>query len=147
MIRTKRLPKPPKPPVVAERDVLAAIVEWCKANHIPCWRRNVMMMRTTGADGSRGFLRSGASGQSDLWGVLPGTGRHWECEVKRTGSKPTPKQNKWLDTVRKHGALGFWVDSVEDFAEIIGRDVAARPTNISRKYIRPPFYVDPDDLT
>ena len=87
---------------------------------IKLWRRNVGGI-TAEYHGTRRYVRFGAAGQSDLWG-LDQTARHWEIETKRQGGKPTPAQLAWLKDLTVRGAVAYWGDSanvIERVAEAV----------------------------
>jgi len=99
---------------VRERDVQAAIIDYCHAEGIFVRRRNVAGgQKLTGGR----YVRLGTKGEADLWGIL--CGRHWECEVKRKGETPRTEQLAWLELCAQAGALAFWVDSLDDFIAIV----------------------------
>lgn len=100
-----------------ERDIQASILDYCAKTGIFARRRNVAgMQRLTGGH----YVRLGTKGEADIWFILPG-GRHGECEVKRPGERPSPEQNEWLNVCALAGAYAFWVDSLDEFIEIIKR--------------------------
>lgn len=98
---------------ILERHVKKAILDYCAAYRIFVQVRNVGAVKT----GTR-FIRFNKSGMADLWGI-GWNGRHWECELKRPGASPTASQEEWLARCRSLGAIAFWVDSVEMFADKI----------------------------
>jgi hypothetical protein len=62
--------------------------------------------------GKTRIVRYEEPGASDLWGFLPDR-RHFECEVKRFGERPTFNQIEWLRRVNHSLSPAFWVDSIE----------------------------------
>ena len=100
--------------VERESDIQRAILSYCRAMGIFCRRRNVGALSAE-YNGRKRFVRFAGEGQSDLWVILPLTGRHFECEVKRPGQKPTELQKDWLDECSRIGALAFWVTVVDEF--------------------------------
>ena len=105
-----------RPPVPSEAEVLKTCMAIANALGVPCFRRNIMAMSGT-YNGKQRFIRSGEAGQADLWGFLPGSGKHWECEVKRRGNKPSPAQSAWLSKCWELGAAVNWVDTPQDFEQ------------------------------
>lgn len=94
-----------------ETAILKDILGYCAQAGIFAKRRNV-----AGAQRVHGhFIRMGEKGQADLWGILPRSGRHWECEVKQPGEKPSDKQMEWLNNCRASGAAATWVTSLDNF--------------------------------
>ena len=97
-----------------EREVIAACREIAKLLGVPCFRRNV----GAHAIGDR-YVQYSEPGMSDLWGWIPSTGRHWECEVKRPGEKPTEAQYAWLHRCAVLGAHASWVDTSAEFEDLL----------------------------
>lgn len=118
--------------VIPESQVLKSCMMRAKAMHVPCFRRNVMAMSAR-YNGKDRHVSSGKPGQSDLWGWFPdkycqlsghwcearAPGRHWECEVKRAGEKPTLKQAVWLRDCNEHTGSAFWVDNADTFEAVL----------------------------
>lgn len=99
-----------------ERDVTRAILDYCAAERIFIRRRNVAGAQKL--SGGR-YVNLGKKGMSDLWGIMPKSGRHFECEVKREGETPRQNQEQWLAECADAGGLSFWCDSLEDFIEVM----------------------------
>lgn len=102
---------------ILESDIQRTILAYCAVSRIFVKRRNVAGAQQL--NGGR-WVRLGTKGMSDLWGILK-DGRHFECEVKAPGKKPTDDQLRWLDEVRAAGALAFWADSLDGFIEHVGK--------------------------
>lgn len=62
------------------------------------------------------------TGSSDLIGWTP-RGRFLAVEVKQLGKKPTIQQVQFIGSVRQHGGVGFWVDSLEEFQNHIQHEL------------------------
>lgn len=102
-----------KLPPPLERDVSRAIVDYFAAVYrITLHRRNTGAVKAS-YKGKARFIRFSTAGQSDLWGILPKTGRHIEIEVKRAGKEPDDDQSSWLASCRNLGAIAFWANSVD----------------------------------
>ncbi len=95
---------------ILERDVKKAILDYCAMRRIFVQVRNVGAVQID----SR-FIRFAKPGQADLWGIIGG--RHFECELKAPGKKPTEAQLQWLDDCRAQGAIAFYCDSLDMFIE------------------------------
>lgn len=93
---------------ILEKHVLKAILDFCAANRVAAYRRNVMAVKI----GKR-FIRANKPGMADIWGVCRGV--TFECEVKAPGKKPTLAQEQWLELMRGAGAVAFWCDSLDGF--------------------------------
>lgn len=83
------------------------------------FRNNVGVLKRD----ARGAVRFGlCPGSSDLIGWTP-RGRFLAVEVKRPGKKPTKQQVQFIGSVRQHGGVGFWVDSLEEFQNHIQHEL------------------------
>lgn len=93
-----------------EGNVQDAVIEYLTL--VKGWR---VFRRNVGAAKLNGgyWVKFNGTGQADLWGWIPGSGRHFEIEVKKPGEKPEGKQPEWLDGARTDGCIAFWVDSIE----------------------------------
>lgn len=102
-----------KKPKTGEAAVKESIMEYLAiVKRWKVWRRNVGGV-TREYKGKKRFIKFGATGQSDCWGlILPGA-RHFEIEVKKPGEEPTGTQYEWLDEIRAAGGVALWVDSLE----------------------------------
>lgn len=100
-------------PIPSESEILRNCVAVFHALQVPVWRRNVLAISAT-YGGKRRFIKGGERGQADLWGMLPNPNilrsRHFECEVKRPGKRPTLSQVRWLLEVNAITGCAFWVD-------------------------------------
>ncbi len=97
-----------------ESDIQKDILNYCAAVGIFARRRN-----SAGRQKMKGYwINLGEKGAADIWGILKG-GRHFECEVKIPGKKPTDEQLQWLRDCANFGALAFWTDSLEEFVGTI----------------------------
>ena len=100
-------------PVPTEQQIQRAILDYLAAVGIPAWRQNTGAM--AGAhNGKSWYVRFGPKGQSDIQGVLPGSGRFLAIEVKRPKGKATPEQHAFLDRITEAGGVAFIAWSVED---------------------------------
>ncbi len=94
-----------------EDPVLKGIKAALEALGLIVYRRNVGFFLFGEGDDKRAF-QAGETGQADLWGWDPRTGRHWEIEVKAPDKKPTAKQTAWLKRCHATGCVAFWADNV-----------------------------------
>jgi|GEM_PF-1700055 len=95
-----------------ETDLLYAILDYLDLCGIKAWRQNTGGMTKTNAEGEERYIPFGIPGQSDIIGILPGSGRMLAIEVKMPGNTPTPDQWEYLLMVQRSGGVGFWVDSL-----------------------------------
>lgn len=65
-----------------------------------------------------GTVRVGVPGEADIWGVTP-QGRAFFIEVKLPGEKPRENQYKFLEAMRKQGAIAGWATSVKGALDIV----------------------------
>lgn len=101
-----------------ETDIVRDCLLWLRLHGVFCWRQNQGAV-TGQHNGRRRFLRfSSAVGVSDILGVLPPTGQLLALEVKRPGRRPNPKQEAFLATVRDHGGIAAWVQSVAELEQL-----------------------------
>lgn len=90
-------------PRVKESAIQQAILAQLVALGVPCWRQN-----TGAAKDQRGrIVRFGVVGQGDLAGILPGSGRYFEIEVKAERGRATPAQRARAEQLTAAGALYF----------------------------------------
>ena len=79
--------------------------------NIPAWLAKALRLPQDLPFGLAAWLHV-PKGFPDLLGRLE-DGRWIAVEVKRPGHKPTPIQIRYLDLLRKKGAVAFWADSVD----------------------------------
>lgn len=107
-------PRPPRGPLVApappEAEVQRAILDTLRFLGVDCWRANTGAVAAEHKGRSR-FVRFGVKGQSDILGILPGSGRFLAIEVKRPGNRPTADQVAFLMRVNDAGGIAFWATS------------------------------------
>jgi hypothetical protein len=97
-----------------ESDILRDCLTWLRLHGVFCWRQNQGAIRGE-YNGKRRFLRfTSVDGVADILGVLRPQGVLLALEVKRSGRRPTLKQEAFLATVRDHGGIGAWVQSVAE---------------------------------
>jgi hypothetical protein len=85
------------------------------------WRNNTGAMKTEGG----GFVRFGATGSSDILGILAPTGRFIALEVKTAKGKTSPAQEAWLAEARALGAVAGVVRSIDEAFALIEKAFAA----------------------
>ena len=100
-----------KPPRELESKIVKSTIVRLRRLGIVLYRRNVAVQVAEYKGRSR-VIRSGAKGQSDLYGWVIATGVHVEIEVKRPPNRPTEHQLAWLKESQRLGALAWWGDSV-----------------------------------
>ena len=67
----------------------------------------------------------GETGFPDRFALVPG-GRPVFMEIKRPGRQPDPKQDYWLERLRKLGYYASWFDDVDMALEEIQRRMPMR---------------------
>lgn len=60
----------------------------------------------------------GNPGQSDLQGHRP-DGKCFYIEVKKPGQKPRQDQLRFIDAMRKSGAIAFWSDNADEVVQLV----------------------------
>jgi hypothetical protein len=105
-------------PIVAEKFIQKAILDYLGARGYVCWRNNSGVFRPENKDGSRRFFRAGAVGTGDILGLTK-TGRFFTIEVKRKGAKPTPDQAAFMFRVTASGGLAILAYSVDDVIKFL----------------------------
>lgn len=93
-----------------ERDILAAVLDALRRDP-----RVALVERTQSGlfqDGNR-YIRVGTRGKADITFMLVG-GRYGECEVKRPGNEPDPRQAERIATINANGGLAFCAHSAEE---------------------------------
>lgn len=66
-----------------------------------------------------GVVNIGTPGESDVWGHRGTDGKALYLEVKLPGEKPRKNQLKFIEAMRKSGAIAGWCTSVERAIEIV----------------------------
>jgi len=97
-------------PQIAERDVLATILEWLPYCKAVAWfaRMNAGALKVDGR-----YVRLGFTGCSDIIGQLR-DGRFLAIEVKRPGGELSEAQVEFLGKVDRHRGVAFVAHSLED---------------------------------
>jgi VRR-NUC domain len=106
-----------------EADVLAGCLEYLSLRNIPHWRANSGAAHLQHRDGTSRFVRFGVRGQSDILGILPGSGggKLLAVECKAPRGRLSPDQAAFLEMVNGAGGLGIVVRSVEELAAALKR--------------------------
>lgn len=103
--------KYPKP---AERDVLAAILEYLPyAKQVAWFARMNSGQYEVEYKGDTRLVRFGFKGCSDIIGQLK-DGRFLAIEVKKPGGEPTEPQVEFLSKVQRHRGVAFVAHSLDD---------------------------------
>lgn len=103
----------------SEASLQKALMQYGALRGLVLHRRNVGAGKFKGDSGKDYFVKFSTVGESDLWGIQPGTGRHVEIECKAPGKKPTPAQTLWINGVRALGGLAFCVDNFDEGRHLI----------------------------
>lgn len=106
---------------IPERDVLKYVLDYFKFDpNVELYRRNVASMSITDGNKKARFIRCGAKGQADVWGVIAIVrcprcgeevcyGKHVEIECKRYGGKLSTEQIDWLHRMKKMNSIALVV--------------------------------------
>ena len=99
---------------VRESHIVKSCLAYLNAHPRVAWavRMNTGAFVIPGAHRPR-FFRAAFKGCSDIIGQMK-DGRFLACECKRLGKKPTNEQQAFLDTVNRHGGLGFVAHGILD---------------------------------
>lgn len=90
------------------------------------WRMNTGGARMTGRGGAEITVRFGVRGQADITGLVRGTGRRLEIEVKRPGGKQSAEQKAFQSLIEQAGGLYLVVDSIEALQTQLGELLGPR---------------------
>lgn len=101
------------PPPATETDLVYQILDYLRLCGVCAWRQNTGGLTRTNDAGEETYTQFGVPGQSDILGILPGTGRFLAIEVKLPGNKPTDSQWEYLLRIQKNGGVALWVDCLE----------------------------------
>lgn len=97
-----------------EQDMIKPALQLLTLRGAFVWRNNSGAMSNVSDNGTRSFVRfGGAPGGSDILGLLPG-GTFIAVELKRPGKKPTPKQQCFLDGVKRTGGVALVIHSIDE---------------------------------
>jgi hypothetical protein len=101
-----------------------ACLEYLAARGIMAFRNNTGAMRAE-YKGKTRFMRFGAKGSGDIFGILPG-GRFLSVECKIGNNKPTPAQEDWAARVRAAGGMALTAWTIEGLEAAILATVGAK---------------------
>lgn len=115
---------------------MRSLMAVCRSRGVYVRRRNVAGARPfAGRDGKERWVKLGAKGQSDLWGIMPAgcrnPGRHLEIEVKRPGEAPAAAQIDYLRSIESAGGLALWCDDIDWFMQVIDHLIAGAATRLT----------------
>lgn len=100
------------PETALQNEIMAAL---CKQGCM-VFRRNTGLYYTK--DGRP--VQIGKQGQADLSGHRCADGKAWYIEVKMPGEEPRPDQRKFLEAMRRTGAIAGVAHSVDEAINIVG---------------------------
>lgn len=66
-----------------------------------------------------GVVNIGHNGEADVWGHRIADGKAFYIEVKLPGEEPRPAQQKFLDAMKRAGAIAGCAHSVEEALNIV----------------------------
>lgn len=64
-------------------------------------------------------IKIGNHGESDIYGHRCCDGKRFYIEVKMPGEKPRPDQLKFIEAMKKMGAIAGWCTSIEEREAIV----------------------------
>lgn len=118
--------RPSAGPRITEAQVLRGVLEYLEHDpRVLVWRSNTGGTWLPGKGGREQFVRFGLRGSADITGVIRGSGRRLEVEVKRPGGVPSPAQVAFAATMRGAGAVYLLVTSVADARQQLDAALAA----------------------
>lgn len=100
---------------VVERDIIAFL----NANGFYAWRNQSGQLKV-----GRGWVHFAPKGVSDVIGLHKSSGRIVAIERKRPNEPSTPEQDDFLEMVRRAGGYAGIARTIQDVAEIIGKNPA-----------------------
>lgn len=119
-----------------EQAIVRQCLDYLNVLGIPAWRQN-----TGGASFARRqplprhgmgsvqekpyFVKFSRPGAADITGILPGSGRRLEIEVKRPGGKPNPDQVRFHRLVNEAGGVYLLVHSVDELKDALHEHTVA----------------------
>jgi hypothetical protein len=86
-----------------EQAIQKAILDLLRWRRVFCWKNNTAGIYVRSRDT---YIPSGATGVSDILGVLP-SGRFLAIEVKAAKGRVSPHQQQFIDNVNASGGLAF----------------------------------------
>lgn len=90
------------------------------------WPANTGAARTRNANGELGrVVRFGLKGQADLSGILMGSGRRLEIEVKTGTGRLSPAQAAFANVIRRAGGVHIVARSVDDAVTQLDAEIGA----------------------
>lgn len=102
-----------------EAEILSEILAYLAGRtDLRAWRVNVVGAR----DRFGRVVHSGPKGQADISGILLGTGRRLEVEVKAALGRQTTDQKAWEDVITKYGGLYILARSVAEVDDRLARE-------------------------
>lgn len=110
-----------------ETPIVRTILEALRWDYrVLVWRQNTGVARYKTEDGSERVVRYGVPGAADITGLVRGTGRRLEIEVKRDGkSKPSAEQIHYAKLITAASGIYLLVTSLDDarrqLDEVLGR--------------------------
>jgi hypothetical protein len=81
---------------------------------VKVWRQNTGAARLPGRGGELALVRFGRPGAADISGLVVGSGRRLEIEVKRPGGKQSEAQEQYEREIRNAGGIYLLAHSVEE---------------------------------
>ncbi len=102
-----------------ETQLVRAAVSFLRMRGIPAWRNNTGAAKASYA-GKMRYIRYSVPGASDVFAVLPPTGRFLAAEAKVGNNKTTPEQDAFLDNVKRAGGLAVVFHTLDELADAIG---------------------------
>ena len=112
-----------------EMQLLRSVMDYLGMIGFLAFRRNVGAREWIDSAGKRRLVKFGEAGQADVWAIGPG-GLHIEIELKKPHagkrSEPNDEQRAWLEDVRRAGAIGLCVTSLEELSQRLREEFEKR---------------------
>ena len=102
-----------------ECELVRDVLLYLRARGFLAWRNNTgAVAEEASGNSKRRFIRYGAPGSGDVFGILPG-GRFISVECKVRGRKPTVAQQDWMECIRAAGGVAGVVHDLQELAQLI----------------------------
>lgn len=109
-------------PVPSEAQVLRGVLAYLEHDHrVLVWRQNTGVAKYEGEGGKARIVRFNVPGAADITGMLRGSGRRLEVEVKKPGGTQTAEQKAFQRAVEAAGGVYLVVRSIDDCVQALAQ--------------------------